>query len=157
MLARISEPVASSGMENPYQVSESASGSAVYPLASPAAFQSLAATKPWVRLCSIAVFTLGGILLLASVVGLIAGFSSAAGVAEAAFRVAALLPSLAVGFIALILAGKLWGYGSAINRLINSQEPHDMDRAIDAHRRFWRLAGASSCFSSWPSWGCLWS
>ncbi len=128
-------------MENPYQVSGAAGGSADYPLASMAGIQSMAATKSWVRLCAVIGFVIGGILFLASLVGFFAGFSSAAGVAELAFRVAAITPSLIMSILALIVSGKLWGYGSAIARLLVTQAPADMDRALDAQRRFWRVAG----------------
>lgn len=128
-------------MDNPYQVSGAASDSSGYPVASLAGIQSLAATRPWVRLCAVVGFTIGGIFLLISLAAFVAGFRSASGVGELAFRVASAVPTLIISILSLALSGKLWGYGSAIARLLVSQAPADMDLALDAQRRFWRVGG----------------
>ena len=56
-------------------------------------------------------------------------------------RVAAFAPILVFSILVLTLAHKLWGYSSAIGKLLLSQAPADMEAALDAQRRFWRVAG----------------
>ena len=142
MLASRLAPGTSLVMENPYQVPAGGSGdSANYPFASPAAINSLAATRPWVSFCSIVGFVLGGLSLLACVVASIAAFRTSGGAKELAFHFVAIIPTLIFPLISLLLASKLRRYGSAIAKLCYSQAPVDMDAALDAQRRFWRVAG----------------
>jgi hypothetical protein len=66
-------------MENPYQ----ASSHSAYPVSAggsvtPAILQSLAGTRPWVRLCSIMGFIGAGFMILAMVGGVLVGVAGAA-------------------------------------------------------------------------------
>jgi hypothetical protein len=133
-----------SRMQNPYQTSGSADYySTPSDAVTASTYQALAATKPWVRLCSVmgfigaAFMILGGIAMIVG--GAVAGSRSSGAMAglPAGMGIVYLLMSL----LYLIPSIKLWKYGSAIVRLISSRSTADLDQAMNEQRGFWQFVG----------------
>jgi hypothetical protein len=129
-------------MDNPYQTS--AYGN-TYPTAtgqvSPGAIQALAATRPWVRLCSVMGFIGAGLMILAGL-GLIAGgaltsSSSRAVGAQSFVGVMYIVMSL----LYLVPSLKLWKYGTAILHLMSTNSAADLEQALEQQRGFWKFVG----------------
>lgn len=103
--------------------------------------QALAATKPWVRLCSICGFIGCGFMFL--------GALGIAGVSTFAPTAGTGAPPLMGMSIAYVLLGilylfpslRLWKYGSAILRLMSSGSILDLEAAIEQQRGFWKFVG----------------
>ena len=130
-------------MDNPYQASRSGDYYSPQGMVSPATYQALAATKPWVRLCSVMGFIGAGFMILGGI-GMIA---SGAILGSKTSNAAAGLPA-GLGFVYLIMSLlylipsiKLWKYGSAIVRLISSRSTVDLDQAMNEQRGFWQFVG----------------
>ena len=130
-------------------------GDASYPggsSVSAAAVRHLAATKPWVRFIAIMTFISSGFLLLAAVGMAVMGLVGVAGgmhmqpgsprfplAGGVGFVVAAFYVILAV--VHIFPGIKLWQYGTAISRLLQSGRDEDLVDALDRQRSFWKFVG----------------
>ena len=112
---------------------------------SDAAVEMLRQTKPWVTFLSIMAFIGSGLMLLGGgammLMGAIAGGRSTA----------AALPSAALGAIYIPLAVlyiypalKLWGFSSAIGRLVGTRSSMDLEMALSQQKSFWKFAGITT-------------
>lgn len=133
-------------MENPYSVSGIDPHSRVGGSVSPGILQALAATKPWVRFCSIIGFILTGLIVLGALGMLVAGGSIlAAGGSEmmsfAGMPAIASILYLAFAFLYFFPSLKLWKYGTHIASLMSSNSAADLELALDAQRSFWKFVG----------------
>ena len=134
-------------MENPYE----ASSREAYPAASPSGsltpsvLQSLAGTKPWVRLCSVMGFISASFMILAGFAmimgGAAMGISSRQTAGLAGMPVVMGLVYLVLSLLYLIPSIKLWKYGSAIYRLLSTNSIADLENAMEQQRGFWKFVG----------------
>ena len=110
-----------------------------------AAVEMLRQTKPLVTLLSIMAFIGSGLMLLGGgamlLMGAIAGGRSTA----------AAMPSAALGAIYIPLAVlyvypalKLWGFSSAIGRLVGTRSSMDLEMALSQQKSFWKFAGITT-------------
>lgn len=100
------------------------------------ALSSLIATKFWVLLVGMTMFVTIAINLISMV---FVGSSLAAG-APSGVLLVWILPLVSL-IVQVILALRLVQYGKAIGQLQNSADVQDLERALEAHTKFWRLAG----------------
>jgi hypothetical protein len=97
-------------------------------------------TRPWVMLLSILAFVGSGLM---AVVGLCLGawaMLAPGGKGQAA--VGLIYVPLALFYIYPGL--KLWGYGSAIARLMDTRSSADLEDALGQQRSFWKFSGIAS-------------
>ena len=146
MLAKPPHPAKPAGtMDNPYQASSHSAYPASNGIVTRAVIDALAATRPWVRLCSVLGFIGAGFMILAAlaimVTGTVGALSSRDAVPFAGFPII-------IGFFYLVMAAlylvpslKLWKYGSAIVRLMSSNAVADLEAALDQQRGFWKFVG----------------
>jgi hypothetical protein len=110
---------------------------------SPGAVQSLEGTQGWVRLVGILLFIGAAFAGLAAVLMFFGGamgshfWGRAGGGAIAALGVPYILMAVLYGFMGNFLVN----YASAIARLVKSGLNTDLERALEAQRKFWKLAG----------------
>lgn len=107
--------------------------------------ESLRSTKPWVLLIGI-LLVIGAAFTLLGAVGMLLGAGAAATQLQAQGMPAGLLIGMGVGYaiiglINLAMAVYLLKYSSAIGRLVSSNDGVAMEQALEAQRKFWRLAG----------------
>lgn len=134
-------------MDNPYQ----AGGHHAHPSASPsgsmtpAILQSLAGTKPWVRLCSVMGFIGAGFMILGGIVMMVSGaalgLSNQQTAGLAGMPVVIGVMYLVFSLLYLIPSIKLWKYGSAIYRLLSTNSVADLENAMEQQRGFWKFVG----------------
>lgn len=121
-----------------------------------AVIEALRQTRPWVLLFSILCFlgsafsVLGGLMMLAT--GLIGagtastgsrGSSGAAAMAGG-FGLAAGAFYLVIAFLYIYPGIKLWGYGSAIGRVMTSRDSADLAVALGHQKSFWKFSGIAT-------------
>lgn len=103
--------------------------------------EALRGTKGWVLLMGILLFIGAGFMALTGAMMLIGGAATSevpgGGAAVAGMGVGYLLFALLYLFPGLYLVR----YSSAIGRLLASGQGHDLERALDSQRRFWRFVG----------------
>lgn len=128
-------------MENPYATSginpiSQESGNSV----EQGVLQALAGTKPWVKFCSIIGFIGTGLMVLAGLFMILAGFISGSRMG--------LAPMGLLGFAYILIAAiyfipslKLWKYGSHIASLLTTNSISDLVAAMEAQRSFWKIVG----------------
>jgi hypothetical protein len=46
-----------------------------------------------------------------------------------------------IGFLYIYPTLKIWGYGTAIGKLVNSRSADDLVKALDMQRAFWKFLG----------------
>jgi hypothetical protein len=97
-------------------------------------------TRPWVMLLSIFAFIGSG--LMAAVGLLVAAWAmlAAGGKAQAAIG----LVYVPVALFYIYPGIKLWGYGSAIARLMASRSSVDLEDALNQQKSFWKFSGIAS-------------
>jgi hypothetical protein len=129
-------------MHNPYQTSGSTDYYSSQGTVTPATYQALAATKPWVRLCSVMGFIGAGFMILGGIGMAISGFlAPGGGIAAAGATTGVGIVYTILSLIYLIPSIKLWKYGSSILRLISSRSTADLDQAMNEQRGFWQFVG----------------
>jgi magnesium-transporting ATPase (P-type) len=133
-------------MENPYQTSAPSAYPASSGSVTPGVLQALAATKPWVRLCSIMGFIGAGFMILAGLLMMAGGAAATLNPSRGAAGLAGMPVIAGVFYILfaalyLIPSIKLWRYGTAILRLISSNSPADLENALEQQRGFWKFVG----------------
>lgn len=132
-------------MDNPYQASSHSAYPASSGMVTRAVIDSLAATRPWVRLCSILGFIGAGFMILAALgimaSGTLGAMSSRDAAPFAGFSIIMGFVYLVMSLIYLIPSIKLWQYGSAIVRLMSSNAVADLEAALDQQRGFWKFVG----------------
>lgn len=135
-------------MDNPYssptsETFQAGTGGGI----TPGVIQALAATKPWVRLCSVIGFIMTGFIVIAALMmflfggSMLLGGNGAEGLPFAGFPAVIGVIYLASAFFYFFPSLKLWQYGSSILRLMSSQSPHDLESALDSQRSFWKFVG----------------
>ncbi|MGJ8656843.1 MAG: DUF5362 family protein [Akkermansiaceae bacterium] len=100
------------------------------------ALSSLISTKFWVSLVGITML----ITIAINLIGMVFMGSQMPSGAPAGFFVAWIIPLVMI-VIQVILALRLVQYGKAIGRLEGSANNQDLERAMEVHTKFWRLAG----------------
>lgn len=134
-------------MENPYAASPSDPSLQTQGGVTNSMIESLRATKPWVRFCSILGFILTGLIFLGALFmglggGLMASsLDSSAGMPFAGLSVVASMIYIVMGLLYLFPSVKLWKYGNRIADLMSSGASQDLEAALDAQRSFWKLIG----------------
>lgn len=134
-------------MDNPYSSPTSGSTPSLPPGGvTPGVIQALAATKPWVRLCSVIGFIMTGFIVLAALAMFLFGGAMAFGPAADAMPFAGFPAILGVIYLASAFfyffpSLKLWKYGSHILDLMGSQSVHDLEAALESQRSFWKFVG----------------
>lgn len=109
-------------------------------VASPYAISRLVASKGWVRFISVLHFVYFGILLIAGIsMMVIMSTASAGGIGAVGF-----LLLVVMGLLIFLLGLGLSRYASAMSRLVHSNHPLDLEVAMVAQMKFWRLAGILS-------------
>lgn len=139
-------------METPYPPIPSGTAPSAGGQANPSSIQTLAATRPWVILCSImgfigAVFTLAyGVMM--TFFGVMIGqpattpMPSGPGTPNmTAFMSVMGAFYLLMAVFYVIPSVKLWKFGSAIKRLTLSGSNTDLEQAVDQQRSFWKFVG----------------
>jgi hypothetical protein len=125
---------------NPYQGPQATGGADSYSAGgqqvSPGVIRELLGTKPWVRLVSVLMFIGAGFMLIAGLIGMVAG-SSFGGGAGALVGVIYLVFAI----IYIIPALKLWKYGNGINQVAMTQNTQALEAAISEQRQFWKFTG----------------
>jgi hypothetical protein len=109
------------------------------------AITQLQRTKPWVRFFGVmmwiatVVMVLGGVaFLLIAMAGLA---SPEAGGMPKAVMVGMAGAYVLIGFLYIYPTLKIWGYGTAIGKLVNSRSADDLVKALDMQRAFWKFLG----------------
>lgn len=124
------------GSGEPYRADDRAEVSAT-------SVEMLRQTKPWVTLLSVISFLGAGFMLLGGVSMVAMGAIAPAGASPIP------MAAMGAGYIPFALlyvypALKLWGYSSAIGRLIASRSSVDLDAALAQQKSFWKFAGIST-------------
>jgi hypothetical protein len=135
-------------MENPYAPSAADPSLQSQGTVTPAMVQSLRATKPWIRFCSILGFIITGFVFLAALMmgaggGMMASSmpDSGTGIPMGGLYAALAVAYVLMGFLYLFPSLKLWKYGNRIVDLMSSHSVQDLEAALDAQRSFWKLVG----------------
>ncbi len=100
------------------------------------AIQSLARTKPWVRLISVLGFLFFGIMVVGMLFMLGVG-----GVGGVVMMVPA-LPVMVLFY--LIPSVLLWNYASRISNMLNDRSSSSLVAAVAAQKSFWKYAGIAT-------------
>ncbi len=105
--------------------------------------EMLRQTKPWVTLLSVISFIGAGFMLLGGISMMAMGAIAPAGSSPIP------MAALGAGYIPFALlyvypALKLWGYSSAIGRLVASRSSIDLEAALAQQKSFWKFAGIST-------------
>jgi hypothetical protein len=112
---------------------------------SEATILALRQTRPWVMFLSILAFIGSAFMLLAGLfmigAGLVASSSGGVEKGAPAFLGAIYLP-LAILYIYPGI--KMWMYGSAIGRLLNSGAVSDLEAALGQQKSFWKFSGIAA-------------
>jgi hypothetical protein len=112
---------------------------------SDAAVEMLRQTKPWVTFLSVLAFIGSGLMLLGGaammLMGVIAGGRRAGGALPSAALGALYIP-LAILYIYPAL--KLWGFSSAIGRLLGTRSSLDLEMALEQQKSFWKFSGIAA-------------
>lgn len=125
-------PYGSPAGEAPYRSDERAE-------VSEATVEVLRQTKPWVMFLSIMSFIGSAFMLLGGVVVMAAGaFAPSGGAVPTAALGAVYIP---MAFLYIYPALKLWGFSSAIGRLLASRSQMDLEAALGQQKSFWKFAG----------------
>ena len=134
----LTAPYGSPGPGMPYRTDDRAE-------VSDAAVEMLRQTKPWVTFLSIMAFIGSGLMLLGG------GAMMLMGAITGGKSTAAALPSIALGAIYIPLAVlyiypalKLWGFSSAIGRLVGTRSSMDLEMALSQQKSFWKFAGITT-------------
>ncbi|MES2598929.1 MAG: hypothetical protein V4662_26595 [Verrucomicrobiota bacterium] len=102
-------------------------------------------TKPWARLLGVIAWLVVALILVGSVgflVVILAGFASPnTGGTDNAFLIGMACGYLFISVIYIYPAMKIWGYGSAIKRLMASRSETDLVKALDQQRSLWKFVG----------------
>ena len=129
-------PYGSVGQE-PYRTDDRAEVSA-------AAVEMLRQTKPWVTFLSVMAFIGSAFMLLGGVSMMVLGAFVPSGGASP-------IPAAALGAIYIPMALlyvypalKLWGFSSAIGRLLASRSSMDLEAALGQQKSFWKFAGITT-------------
>jgi hypothetical protein len=124
-------------MDNPYQPSAYSSEPVATGTVTLGIQQTMAATRPWVRLCAILGFIGAGLCLLSTLGVFAAALFGNVGMAEMTL----MLPYLVIAAIYLYPSIKLWKYASAIHSLLGSSRITDLEEALRQQQGFWKFAG----------------
>ncbi len=125
-------PYGSTGVE-PYRGSDDRAE------VSDAAVEMLRQTKPWVMFLSIMSFIGSGFMLLGGISVMALGAMAPSGGAVPTAALGAIYIPLA--FLYIYPALKLWGFSSAIGRLLASRSTMDLESALGQQKSFWKFAG----------------
>lgn len=107
------------------------------------ACEMLRSTKPWVTFLSVMSFIGSAFMLLGGLFVMAAGalVPKQPGQPSTAFLGAIYIP---MAFLYIYPAIKLWAYGSAIGRLLNSRASFDLEAALAQQKSFWKFAGITT-------------
>jgi hypothetical protein len=112
--------------------------------ASPRAVDLLRRTRPWTMFLSIMGFVGAGIMVIATIamvaVGLIGGASEFGG-SEAGMLLGMGAMYAVLTALYLVISISLFGYARAIGALSRTGGGAELEDALDAQRRFWKLMG----------------
>jgi Family of unknown function (DUF5362) len=125
-----SAPLAGGG--EPYRTDDRAEVSDV-------AVELLRQTKPWVTFLSVVAFIGSALMLLGGVVMMAAGALAPSGSAVPAAAMGAIYIPMA--FLYIYPGLKLWGFSSAIGRLLASRSNMDLEAALGQQKSFWKFSG----------------
>ena len=104
--------------------------------------QLLHQTRPWVLFLSVLMFVGSAFLVLGGLAMFAMGAAGGAmGSREGATFGALGLLYLPVVALYVYPALKLWGYGSAIGRLVSSRAVGDLEAALSEQKSFWKFLG----------------
>jgi hypothetical protein len=104
----------------------------------PSMIEALRATKPWVRLVSVAGFAVSAVSLLTGLAVTAGVFQGHPADATGIVTPAVYLLMAVVYFLPALL---LFRYASAIRRLVRGELVPAMEEALQYQRAFWRLVG----------------
>ncbi len=109
------------------------------------AITQLQRTKPWVRFFGVMMW-IGSMLMLLGgaaflLLALIGLTSPAATGMPKEMMVGMAGGYIVVGFLYIYPTIKIWGYGTAIGRLVSSRSADDLVKALDMQRSFWKFVG----------------
>ena len=99
-------------------------------------------TQPWVRLASFVGFLLAGLMAFLGFDGTVGGLA-AHRLETAPF----LLLEFVLSFVFLVLAVYLHKYASRIGTFVAQGHHVQLEAALDAQRKFWKLSGLFALFS----------
>ncbi len=110
---------------------------------SAAAVKALEGTQGWVRLVGVLLFIAAALTALGAVMMLFGGAlgASALGRAGGGMIAAMAIPYALLAVLYGFLGNHLNNYAAAIARLVKSGLTPDLEQALDAQRKFWKLGG----------------
>jgi Family of unknown function (DUF5362) len=104
--------------------------------------EMLRQTKPWVTFLSIMSFIGSAFMLLGGVSMIALGALAPSGRGASPFPAAALgAIYIPMALLYIYPALKLWGFSSAIGRLVASRSVSDLEAALGQQKSFWKFAG----------------
>jgi hypothetical protein len=106
--------------------------------ASPRAIDLLRQTRPWVRLFAILTFLGTGLMLLAGVIGLVAVGVGGGRTTPNTWAMLVYIPFALLYFFPALF---LWRYASRIAELEALRGTHQLERALEAQKSFWKFVG----------------
>jgi hypothetical protein len=107
--------------------------------ASSRAIDMLRGTKPWVRFLSIFAFVIGGLMIVGGAsMSLMLSRGGGPGIRSAIIGGGAYL---VFGLIAIVFGLYLFRFASSIAALLVTNHSEHLEKALEAQRSFWRLAG----------------
>lgn len=118
-------------------------------LVSAEVISQLQRSKPWSRLVGVVAWLFVGLIMLGSVGVLavaVAGALSSSAAGEQGFMIGMAAVYLLMSVIYIYPAIKIWGYGSAIKRLLVSRTEADLVAALDKQRSLWKFLGILTLF-----------
>lgn len=102
-------------------------------------------TKPWTRVIGVVMWLMVALLLVGSLgflVAMLAGLAAKdTGTAQKGFMIGMGVAYFAISLLYIYPAIKIWGYGSAIKRLMASRSEPDLVKALDQQRSLWKFVG----------------
>jgi len=139
-------PYGPPGAPAPYPQVQPAYGAPPPGSVSEGALELLRQTRPWVMFIGVMCFIGSGFMLIVAAFMAFAG--AAAGMAAAPSS--KMFPPALLGLLYVPIAGlyvypgvKLWMYGSAIGRLLESRSTPDLESALLQQKSFWKFSGIS--------------
>ena len=106
------------------------------------AVETLRQTRPWVLFLSVMSFIGSAFMALGGLIMMVAGmFAPTTGPVSPMVLGLIYFP---MALLYIYPALKLWGFGSAIGRLVASRQSVDLEAALSQQKSFWKFAGITT-------------
>ena len=109
------------------------------------AITQLQRTKPWVRFFGVMMWLATGLMVLGGAAACLIALAGVVSPGSAGMPKEMMIAMAGlyvfVGFLYIYPTIKIWGYGTAIRKLVDSRSADDLVKALDMQRAFWKFIG----------------